>query len=719
MKLLAFIKKPSAVSDRFEWISRGDGHDNLFSSKCEFHPQLFREFFSCDIKRILAIKNPSSIGSGSNIWILCQSDSDSYQEIDLNILTQESKYGVNGSGNLVHPKWINSNLTRRWKESCDRLHGHRCTERGLWASLFSARPIYLIDCWRRCLVLAPKTASYVALSYVWGDAVSFKTRKSNIKSLHRVNSLADPKVSLQIPRTIRDAMGLTEALRERYLWVDSLCIVQDGELEKHTDIGNMAAIFANATLTIISTSGYADNGLRGLWGISQPRSFIQAVFKLGRGVSLVPQRHCRPNQSIDVWRTRAWTFQERLFSRKRLIFHDDTVFWECYCAQWHEDVKRTDNHQTLRRYIAQRESDEIDDKIPNMSTLGHLVVEYNTRSLTFPEDAHNAFAGTLSALCRSFKGGFIHGLPVLFFDIGLLWQPYATADYRTVSSKSKPFPSWSWTAWKGPMQVETWSEGSAHVKRDSGAAYGSSTRVIPLVSWYAQSTLDPEKRSIQSEWFKYQKDYTNNTTCSLPSGWQRHEYVSDGRLYSRTYLEDDKFPWPGVSPLCFYKHESDSEKEFWYPLPLNEASDETFVCDSLPLISCRTRRAWLYAGKPTTGSPKGLFFEILVSSLRDREGHWIGALRLRGHPPPDFLGRRLELAEISRSWIYEAGPIYSFSPLDEWNYPERPRKGNLYEYYNVLWIEWEGNIAYRRGLARVEKERWEALDREWFDLTLG
>jgi hypothetical protein len=57
--------------------------------------------------------------------------------------------------------------------------------------------------------------------------------------------------------------------------------------------------------------------------------------------------------------------------------------------------------------------------------------------------------------------------------------------------------------------------------------------------------------------------------------------------------------------------------------------------------------------------------------------------------------------------------------LDEWNSEERPKYSGLYEWYNVLWIVWKDDTAYRKGLGRVQKEIWEAQPLEWIDLMLG
>jgi hypothetical protein len=58
-----------------------------------------------------------------------------------------------------------------------------------------------------------------------------------------------------LPRTIRDAIEVTRAIDYRYLWVDSLCIIQDDEQDRDFQIAMMDQIYSNADLTIAAGSG--------------------------------------------------------------------------------------------------------------------------------------------------------------------------------------------------------------------------------------------------------------------------------------------------------------------------------------------------------------------------------------------------------------------------------------------------------------------------------
>jgi hypothetical protein len=89
----------------------------------------------------------------------------------------------------------------------------------------STLSLRLIDVIEQCLVGPIEGLEYIALSYVWGKVTPFILTEANLPNLKQSGALStgDPA----IPQTIRDAMILCKRLSERYLWVDSICIVQD------------------------------------------------------------------------------------------------------------------------------------------------------------------------------------------------------------------------------------------------------------------------------------------------------------------------------------------------------------------------------------------------------------------------------------------------------------------------------------------------------------
>lgn len=105
-----------------------------------------------------------------------------------------------------------------------------------------------------------QSCRYFALSYVWGKVHIPKTVRANLST-----RLAKGGLPQNLPVTIEDAMTLVAELGERYLWVDSLCIIQDDAFTKHRDIKNMHIIYNRAVATMVALSGGdADAGLPGV-----------------------------------------------------------------------------------------------------------------------------------------------------------------------------------------------------------------------------------------------------------------------------------------------------------------------------------------------------------------------------------------------------------------------------------------------------------------------
>ena len=94
---------------------------------------------------------------------------------------------------------------------------------------------------------------YVALSYVWGSKKNYTTNIFNIRIHQQQGSLE--KFLDEIPRVIRDAIDLVRRLGLRYLWVDSLCIVQNSKRSWNLNSRVMNLIYGNAFLTIRAADG--------------------------------------------------------------------------------------------------------------------------------------------------------------------------------------------------------------------------------------------------------------------------------------------------------------------------------------------------------------------------------------------------------------------------------------------------------------------------------
>lgn len=132
---------------------------------------------------------------------------------------------------------------------------------------------------------------------------SFLALQENISDLRTSRGLE--KYMGSLPVTIQDAIALTKELGERYLWVDSLCIVQDNVENKEANIANMGKVYAGATITLVAATGsHANAGLPGVRENS--RDWTQRVAPGDKTVfALVDDLELALLHS--PWITRGWT----------------------------------------------------------------------------------------------------------------------------------------------------------------------------------------------------------------------------------------------------------------------------------------------------------------------------------------------------------------------------------------------------------------------------
>ncbi|KIM98566.1 hypothetical protein OIDMADRAFT_95328, partial [Oidiodendron maius Zn] len=224
-------------------------------------------------------------------------------------------------------------VLRTWILRCETEHHQYC---GQTSSAGECLPdeFILINVNKRCIVQAPRNPRFVALSYVWGTSNDqFRTSRKDLRA--RTSSTSEPRVLLLLPdqpaQVIENAILLVQALGEMYLWVDALCIIHDDVSHMTTQLNAMDSIYGFSLLTIIAASGFSfNNHLPGYSTI--PRSLQSISGDVANSefiVRLPPERATIDGLSRSPWIHRAWTFQEGLLSKRRLIFTNQEVFFIC------------------------------------------------------------------------------------------------------------------------------------------------------------------------------------------------------------------------------------------------------------------------------------------------------------------------------------------------------------------------------------------------------
>ncbi|KAJ4250943.1 hypothetical protein NW762_011593 [Fusarium torreyae] len=435
-----------------------------------------------------------------------------------------SKPGV-GLGRVLDPQFTDPALFRQWKKVCLEDHGAKCPKK---LTQLDEPLLYLIDTKQMCLVSAADDMAYVTLSYVWGQTDMLKTSRANVDKLREIGSLL--KFEDRIPATIRDAIKLVPLLDERYLWVDSLCIVQDDKASAYRQINQMAAIYEKATLTIVASGGEdATAGLPGIRGTPNPRQLSPHLWLTPEICVAIRKEtyHQTP------WTRRGWTTQEDTFSRRKLIFSAGTVRWVCRSSIFCEDVDSPRNAPVMALYRERIEElysanpFDLSLDVPDLSILSNLISNYSCRDFTYDEDIILALSSTLKAMRNAFPHGFVYGLPLSFFDYGLLWRAWGSGLNRRRGSHDDAVcpPSWSWAGWLGPIDScpGSWSA-ETYMKnppfRWSGP-HRPPFQVMPLLKWSTKVTQESPSVPIpfQNTCYGYKTRFMGEKN-DLPPRWK-------------------------------------------------------------------------------------------------------------------------------------------------------------------------------------------------------
>ncbi|KAH8880921.1 HET-domain-containing protein [Thozetella sp. PMI_491] len=703
--------------------------DQLLSSECSRHNILLQRF-----SKELRLAEPGTF----SIWRDIFSSSFSFSVLDKNIAADSRDYGrqtppfdllgPKGLGVDLNPSWIGEEVLQQWYSDCITDHGEKCSSPQYLQLLPSSRPDYFIDTAANCLVSARANAPYAALSYVWGQIKMLNVTAANLIRLQQPGAFEDPVIRKDLPRTVLHAIYLTKRLKGlRYLWVDALCIVQDDEEIMNTHLVQMGSIYANASIVITNMDGKdADHGLRGLQGAPGPvpRQIEQSAIPFGdrtfvERLHMGNYRYLSKRQNLYL--ERGWTFQEHFFARRCICFENDSVWFQCCRSIEHEDHKKPDLPKRERDWI-------LDVGYPSITVLSRLIGDFNRRQLSFPQDCLLAIAGIAPCYTKIFTGGFVSGLPEMFIDAMLLWQPASDLVQRISSSNTnKPLadltntclPSWSWAGWQGDLDFDGWCAANDFVAACSGWIAPASWEIVSTTTWYACNTPNGEyTRKINCLWAEWRERYKDHTE-ELPEGWTKRLKKEGQRLTCET-------PPDGYGKYL-YRFEG-SRSDFWYPLPLSDPTGVPRADANVAYLCGQVQTAHAY----TLGSVlpkqtreyerKG---EYSCISLRNNDGKWIGILRLHS---ADYLekegvalgeeGHKVQLIAISGGFVPN-GLGWHPSYIDEYEMDERPSEGPRYEFINVLWVSWDGAVARREALGRVVKQYWEELGATTIDIVLG
>jgi hypothetical protein len=168
--------------------------------------------------------------------------------------------------------------------------------------------------------------AYMTLSHCWSLSQSLRLTASTLESMESGLEMSC------LPTTFRDAILVARALKIRYLWTDSLCILQDSFQDWSRESSMMGLVYANSCCNIAATWGSNSND--GLFVERDPHIVEHCVIPNLLDKYSVPHVLFDPlivtRQIEDApLNSQGWVLQERLISPRVLHFGAEQVFWDC------------------------------------------------------------------------------------------------------------------------------------------------------------------------------------------------------------------------------------------------------------------------------------------------------------------------------------------------------------------------------------------------------
>ncbi|KAF1836050.1 HET-domain-containing protein [Decorospora gaudefroyi] len=282
---------------------------------------------------------------------------------------------------------------------------------------------------------------YACLSHRWGKQGAselLKTTRANYK-----DHLS--QISFQsLPRTFQHAIVSSRRLGIQYLWIDSVCIIQDDNADWKAEAANMGSYYGKAYITLAASWSPGPKG--GCFSYAEPEYIGRQLYRQ-QGCTIHARRIIAHGYRWPLL-GRGWIYQERLLSPRVLHFGPLELVWECYtcttceCGQsnnLHTDLSNKIEHWKIMGHATRKETFR--------NRWRNMIQEYSRLDLTFARDRFPALAGLAKEMQYYRQSEYYAGLWVDSFIGDLLWGAdygiFQQAEPRESDNKA---PTWSWAS---------------------------------------------------------------------------------------------------------------------------------------------------------------------------------------------------------------------------------------------------------------------------------
>ncbi|KAK0649935.1 heterokaryon incompatibility protein-domain-containing protein [Cercophora newfieldiana] len=361
--------------------------------------------------------------------------------------------------NLASP--ANYALARSWLETCRASH-LKCLSNKPPELPTRVVDVGLSENYTPRLVLSQgRRSDYTALSHCWGGKIDVVLSSKTLRPFQEAGlPLAD------LAANFRDAIAISRELGIRYLWIDSLCIVQDSTEDWEQESRKMGRVYGDATLTISAiAASSSDIGLLVSGSASQlPASEFPAPIPLrifpdrATAGEVLVERADVEEESLSrlvangPLSVRGWTLQEAILSPRILYYGARQIYWECPSLYASADglclgYKAPEGSYPVLSSVLYMDrlltSRPTSDRNALLTEYYTLTEEYSHRKLTFGSDKFPAFSGLARRLSPAL-GEYLAGIWAEDVMRGLLWRPEMGFCSHSNAQLGFRAPSWSW-----------------------------------------------------------------------------------------------------------------------------------------------------------------------------------------------------------------------------------------------------------------------------------
>jgi hypothetical protein len=417
-----------------------------------------------DIKKDLLLmalhQVPKKDGTRRPVWSLCTHRAGTPSRMD--VIQTESTYNISP---------ITIEQVKTWLETCEREH-YGCKQQKAIPDSETGPPFRLIDIGSITnanvhLIQSSEIngeLKYITLSHRWTD----DTKKAQlIKSKESAFSSSMPLRDW--PLLFQDTVSIARQLHIQYVWIDSLCIIQNSSEDKAIQVQLMDKIYANGVLNLAAVEAPARSS--GLGAYRNPLKLAPCILSRRVSTSDTSLQYflCwRPDDFIinvdksPLYR-RGWTFQERLLS-KRTLHLGHQLYWECASLRASEAFPIGTDYpdhfvdkfaQDLKIQLqSNTEAQHKDDAAVELHKLWCAIVRfYSDTELSFACDRLVALRGIVNSLIIRYglsNDDYAAGIWKPCLPEQLLWgrdeETFPKDENKEVFNYA---PSWSWASCEG------------------------------------------------------------------------------------------------------------------------------------------------------------------------------------------------------------------------------------------------------------------------------